>query len=110
MASEIKSLLSRYDEAFTQKFGARYPISASKDAAIAKQLLSRYTLEQLSEWIDIFFALEDAWLAGTTYSFGVFRSQLGKVIAKQIEQADPLAKLPEWQRRSIAMSTHRVIK
>lgn len=110
MAHEIKELLTVYDRAFQKRFGVKYPISPSKDAALAKQLLALYTFEQLTEWIDGFFALEDAWIQQSGYSFGVFKSQLGKVIAKQIEQHDPLAKLPEWQKRSIGMSTHRVIK
>jgi len=105
MAHSIKALLSHYDAAFEQKFGARYPISPAKDAALAKQLLARYTLEQLTGWVDQFFALEDAWIEQSGYSFGVFKSQLGKVIAAK--KADPLAKLPEWQRRSIGLATWR---
>lgn len=107
MAHAIKALLSRYDEAFTKKFGVKYPISPSKDAALAKQLLALYTLEQLTEWIDGFFALEDAFIEQSGYSFGVFKSCLGKVIASQIKAQDPFAKLPEWQRRSISLATKR---
>ena len=110
MAHAITALLTYYDDAFTQKFGARYPISRAKDTALAKQLLALYTLEQLTEWIDSFFALEDAFIEQSGYSFGVFKSCLGKVIAAQIQQQDPLKSLPEWQKRSIGMSTHRVIK
>lgn len=83
MAHTIKALLSHYDAAFTKKFGVRYPISPAKDAALAKQLLALYTLEQLTAWVDDFFALEDEWIQQSGYSFGVFRSQLGKVIARK---------------------------
>lgn len=82
MAHSIKALLSHYDAAFEQKFGARYPGFTAKDAALAKQLLALYTLEQLTGWVDQFFALEDEWIAQTGYTFGVFKSQLGKVIAQ----------------------------
>lgn len=82
MAHAIKALLTYYDAAFRQTFGFAYPISPSKDAALAKQLLALYPLEQLTAWVDAFFALEDEWIQNSGYSFGVFRSQLGKVIAR----------------------------
>ena len=88
MAHQIKALLSHYDAAFEKRFGVRYPGFTAKDAALAKQLLALYTLEQLTAWIDAFFALEDEWIARSGYTFGVFKSQLGKVIATTSQTAN----------------------
>lgn len=81
MAHSIKALLSRYDEAFQKKFGAPAPIVAHKDAPLAKRLLARYTPEQLGEWLDTFFSMRDPFIQQSGYTFGVFSSCLGKVIA-----------------------------
>lgn len=86
MANIIKALLSHYDAAFRRKFGYPAPINGGKDAALAKQLLGIYTLEQLEDWVDQFFEMDDAWIQQTGYSFGVFRSQLGKVIVQSADQ------------------------
>jgi hypothetical protein len=107
MAHAIKALLSHYDAAFAKKFGVKYPISASKDAALAKQLLALYTLDQLTAWVDDFFALEDEWIEKSGYSFGVFRSQLGKVIAVEKTPSRALDRLPAWHRRSILGGRNR---
>src|SRR3990167_2187945 len=80
MAHAIKALLSHYDAAYLKMFGARYPVTA-KDCALAKRLLARYPPEQLTAWIDRFFAMDDAWIKQTGYSFGVFSACLSKVIA-----------------------------
>lgn len=107
MAHAIKALLSHYDEAFQRKFGYRYPDFTAKDAALAKRLLALYSLEQLIAWVDAFFDLDDEWIAKSGYTFVVFKSQLGKVIASKAKPADPYAKLPEWQRRSIGVAWRR---
>ena len=99
MAHAIQALLSHYDGAFETKFGARYPGFTGKDAALAKQLLAIYTLEQLTAWVDQFFALEDEWIAQSGYSFGVFKSQLGKVIA--MKKSKPTTALTQVSRRRL---------
>jgi hypothetical protein len=110
LAHSIKALLSHYDAAFTQKFGARYPISPKKDCALAKQLLALYTFEQLAGWVDDFFALEDEWIEQSGYSFGVFRSQLGKVIASKTMTSPRIERPKVVQTRHNTLEQYRVIK
>ena len=74
-------LLRAYDERFRARFGVPAPIIAGKDAKIAKTLLARYGLPMLAEWLDDFFASEDAFICASTYSLGVVHSCLGKLIA-----------------------------
>lgn len=83
MAHAIKALLIHYDAAFQRKHGAPYPISRAKDTALAKQLLTLYTLEQLCGWADRFFTMADPFIEKSGYSFGTFRGCLGKVIAAE---------------------------
>lgn len=85
MAHHIKELLRRYDEAYHRKFGVRALIGA-KEAALAKRLLSRYTLDQLGPWVDHFFDMADPFIEQSGYGFGVFSSCLGKVIADRQPQ------------------------
>lgn len=93
MAHQIKALLTHYDDAFQRKFGEKAPIIGAKDAALAKKLLGRYTLEQLTRWIDVFFALPDPFIEQSGYTFGVFHSQVGKVIAAQRPQVQTSARM-----------------
>lgn len=81
MAHTIKALLSRYDEGYQRKFGVRAPIIPGKDAAKAKHLLALYSFDQLVGWVDQFFQSPDPFIRQSGYTFGVFASCLGKVIA-----------------------------
>ena len=88
MAHAIKALLSHYDEAYQRKFGARYPISPSKDCALAKRLLGLYTAEQLEGWMEQFFDSHDAFILQSGYTFGVFSACLSKVIVASTDQRE----------------------
>lgn len=81
MAHTIKALLSAYDSAYRRKFGVPAPIVGAKDAALAKRLLARYSSDQLAGWVERFFELPDPFIMQSGYTFGVFASCLGKVIA-----------------------------
>ena len=82
MPHTIKALLTRYDEGYQRKFGVRAPIVPGKDAAKAKHLLALYSFENLYEWLgDPFFESRDPFIRQSGYTFGVFASCLGKVIA-----------------------------
>lgn len=97
MATTIKALLSHYDAAFTRKFGSAAPIIGAKDAALAKRLLARYTLEQLEGWVDRFFEIDDAFIRQSGYTFGVFSSCIGKLItAKPNRRNDNLQGLRDF--------------
>ena len=80
MPNHIKALLSHYDEAYVKHMGVRSLIGA-KDAALAKRLLARYSLEQLTGWVDQFFVMADPFIEQSGYTFGVFSACLPKVIA-----------------------------
>ena len=100
MAHAIKALLSHYDAAYTEKFGVRYPLNPGKDPALAKYLLSLYSVEQLCAWIDQFFESDDAFIQQSGYTFGVFRACLSKIITAH---AQPL-KVEPWQRKQLGLA------
>ena len=99
MAHAIKALLTHYDAAYTQKFGVRYPLNPGKDAALAKQLLALYSLEQLTGWIDAFLASDDDFIQQSGYTFGVFRACLSKIITQR-----PAVRLEPWQRKQLGLA------
>lgn len=76
----IKELLSYFDQRFRARFGQPAPIVPGKDAKKAQGLLAVYAIEDLRRWIDAFFASFDQFICGSTYSFGVFASCIGKLI------------------------------
>jgi hypothetical protein len=76
----VHALISEYDQAFEEKFGTRAPVVRGKDHKLAKQLLDRYELDRLREWVWRFFLMEDAFIKQSGYTFGVFASCIGKVI------------------------------
>ena len=96
MAHAIQALLSHYDAAYRRAFGEPAPIAGAKDAALAKRLLSRYEAEKLYRWIDLFFQMPDPWIQQSGYSFGVFSSQIGKVIA--------------WQKQDVVKTSPRMAR
>lgn len=78
----IKELLTYFDQAFRAKFGQPAPIVPGKDAKRAKELLERYAFADLCRWIDAFFVSFDTFIRGSAYTFGVFASCIGKLIAE----------------------------
>lgn len=93
----VHQLISEYDEAFSEKFGTRAPVVRGKDHRLAKQLLERYELDQLRGWVWKFFAVDDAFIKQSGYTFGVFSACLGKVItAKAYAKNDRLQGLRDF--------------
>lgn len=90
MAHDIKALLSRYDEAYQRKFGVRAPIRPGKDAALAKQLLARYSVDQVGPWVDRFFESRDPFILRSGYTFGVFVACVGKLIVASTPNRPPV--------------------
>lgn len=88
-----RDILSAYDHAFRERFGFPAPISGAKDAKLAKGLIERgYELSDLTRWLAAFFASTDEFIRGSTYSFGVFVSCLGKLIAADVQARQAAAK------------------
>jgi hypothetical protein len=82
-----RDVLTLYDTGFRHKFGVKAPITMGKDAAIAKWLLSQYSLEQIGQWFDGFFASRDPFIINSGYSMGVFKACLPKIIVSAVRQA-----------------------
>jgi hypothetical protein len=87
--------LSRYDEAYQRKFGVRAPIKGSRDAALAKQLLEKYSLEDLGDWLEVFFRHPDPWIQGSGHGFNIFSSQISKCITAKPKVKPPPAPVVE---------------
>lgn len=83
----ISGLLTEYDGAYQRRFNVPAPIVRGKDQKLAKQLLDRYSLEQLTGWLQTFFTMRDPFVQQSGYTFGVFVACIGKVIAAH-EQPD----------------------
>lgn len=79
----IKELLSYFDQAFRARFGYPCDIVGGRDAKLAKELLDRYSFADLCRWIDAFFASFDRFIRDSAYSFPVFKSCVGKLIAAE---------------------------
>lgn len=80
MAHEIKLLLTAYDQLYLGKFGVRAPLKPARDAKLAQQLLGRYTLAQLTDWLGVFFILHDPFIQQSGYGFNIFSACIGKCI------------------------------
>lgn len=79
----IKDLLSYFDQAFRTRFGHPCDIVGGRDSKLAKSLLETYAMADLCRWIDAFFASFDRFIRDSTYSFPVFKSCVGKLIAAE---------------------------
>lgn len=79
----IKELLSYFDQAFRARFGQPYPVVGARDAKLAQDLLKIYPIADLRRWIDAFFETFDQFIRNSTYSFPVFKSCVGKLIAAE---------------------------
>lgn len=86
----IQALLSQFDAAWQRERGVKAPLVRPRDPALAKRLLSLYTLEQLTDWIDVFFQLRDPFIQKSGYGFDMFSNQIGKCItAKRPSLQEP---------------------
>ncbi len=79
----IKDLLTYFDQAYRVRFGKPYRVLGGKDSKTAKELLEVYEAADLRRWIDAFFQSFDRFIKDSTYSFGVFGSCVGKLIAAE---------------------------
>lgn len=79
----IKDLLSYFDRAYRARFGKPYRVLGGKDSKLAKELIAVYEIVDLHRWIDAFFISFDQFIRNSTYSFGVFASSVGKLIAAE---------------------------
>lgn len=94
----IKYLLTAFDLAFWRHHeartgqGERHPPMSSKEPSQAARLLGRYRLDTCLLFVDRFFTLDEDWIERSGRTFGVFVSQIGKVIAAAPQSSTSLAK------------------
>ena len=74
-------LLAVYDAEFRRRFRVPAPIVGKKDGPLAARLISRYEFEDLSRWVERFFAVPDPFIQQSGFPFAVFSACLAKVIA-----------------------------
>lgn len=79
----VREVLTNFDQAHRARFnGKPYRVIKGKDPKTARDLLDvPYSVEDLARWSVAFFASHDQFIRHSTYSFGVFASCLGKLIA-----------------------------
>jgi hypothetical protein len=78
---KVKEFLNYWGETYFKEIGQPYPFSFEKDAPLAKGLLKLYSPEVLQEVTGAFF--RDEWCKGKGFSFGLFKSQFGKLLSKK---------------------------
>ena len=77
----VKEFLTYWGEAFLKQIGQPYPFSYGKDGHLTKELLKLYPVETLQEVATRFF--KDEWCREQGFSFGLFKSQFGKLLSKK---------------------------
>ena len=77
----VSEFLKYWGEVFLRETEHPYPFSWAKDTNLAKPLLKLYSFETLQQVTEAFF--KDEWCKGQGFSFGLFRSQFGKVLSKK---------------------------
>jgi len=79
----VKRLIDYYFNRFTEKFGTKPVIEGGKDGAIFKKLLSFKTEDELRKLLDAFFESTDPFITNSSYTVGVFKSQINKLVTSQ---------------------------
>ena len=77
----VKVLIDYYHDSFLKKFGEKPVISGAKDGNLLKKLLADYPEDKIKSWLDAFFSSKDTFITGSSYSLGVFYSQINKFLA-----------------------------
>lgn len=79
----VREVLTNFDHAHRARFdGKPYRVIKGKDPKTAKDLLDvPYSVDDLARWSTAFFESFDPFIRNSTYSFGVFASCIGKLIA-----------------------------
>ena len=90
------ALLAVYEAEFQRRFKTPAPIVWRKDAPNAARLLRRYSLQQLSAWVPLYFDVPDQFIQQGGFTFGIFTSCIAKVM--------------QYARRIEAAQAHRVVQ
>lgn len=79
--ARVSVVLSNYSELFLGKYGEKPQIHGAKDGAHAKRLLGQYGEVKVLELLRAFFDSTDPFILASGRSFGVFVSQINKLIS-----------------------------
>ena len=85
----IREALGLFAMKFRQRFNEAAPIQPGKDGKLMKQVITTYGVERLASLMDAFFDSHDRFITDSTYSVGVFVSQIGRLIAAENQVARP---------------------
>jgi len=77
----IKELLAVFDQKFREKFSAPHPPMGGAEAKLAQAMLKTYGSDKVLIFVEGFFRMNSPWLQEAGYTFRVFNSQLGKLVA-----------------------------
>jgi uncharacterized protein YdaU (DUF1376 family) len=83
----VRTLAGFFNELHVAKFGTKAAWDGGKDGALLKALLGQRDELELRGLMQLFFASTDPFIKNAGYTFGVFKSQIGKLLAKMPDQA-----------------------
>lgn len=94
-----RALLTLFDACHVERFGTKAAIDGGKDAAILAKLWRERAGDAVSieALIRAFFDTDDPWVRSRGYTVGVFKSQIGKLLAgfAQTREASASAESPD---------------
>lgn len=79
-------LLAHHEENHKKKLGCAYLPSWGKDLKLASEMLRCHSLERLKRLNDAFFASDDKFIQEAGFAFGVFHSQINRLVHKTHSQ------------------------
>lgn len=98
-----KPTIEYFIKKFKEKHGLDPVINWAKDSKLLKTLLNGRTQEELETLIDKFFASEDKFIKESSYSIGVFYSQVNKLLIssndgrKETSRKATQASIEKWR-------------
>lgn len=100
----VSNLIRYYHSKFVDKFGEKPTIDGGKDGRLLKGLLRTYGEEKLKGLIDRFFDSDDSFITNSSYTMGVFKTVINKLLInkdpKEIQKPKALSSLERWQNKS----------
>lgn len=80
---DVPLLLKYFYDKWKQKFGKLYVANFGMEGKLAKQMLSAYSLDQLKELVDKYFAMEDEFVKNQGYKFTIFKTQINVLLSRK---------------------------
>jgi len=96
--SDVKKFIDWWFEKFQKTFGEKYQVVGGKDGNIAKDLLHEYKFEKLASLGEAFFKSDDPFIINSSYSLGVFKSQINKLLTLKGKKKQGKNERPDYYR------------